>query len=80
MEIMWQQKGFESFGEWRNATERARKAAKRQAAAAAAAPALALAPAVALVEQPAVDDAAPEPEPINVRISWQCNTLQHQTP
>jgi hypothetical protein len=54
---LWQRQGFESFGDWRRASERARKAAKKKAAAAAPAPVLA--PTVVLVEQP------------TVRIAWQ---------
>ena len=72
---LWQRQGFESYGDWRRASERARKAAKKAAAAtkatAAALATNALAPEVAPVaaEQPPCD--VEQDSPKVVRVKWQ---------
>ena len=75
---LWQRQGFESFGDWRRASERARKAAKK-AAAATKATAAALAPAaLAPTLAPTLAPMAAEPpcnveqdSPKPVRVKWQ---------
>ena len=61
---LWQQLGFKSFGDWRRASERARKAEKKKAAA----PASVIASAVA--GHGCDVDTAPDP-PDDVRVAWQ---------
>ena len=61
---LWQQLGFKSFGDWRRASERARKAQKKKAAA----PASVIASAVA--GHGCDVDTAPDP-PDDVRVAWQ---------
>jgi len=60
---LWQRQGFASFGDWRRASEKARRAAKKQAVAPAAA--------ITTAVEPLINATAAAPPPDAAPLEWQ---------